>query len=87
MPDNFTPLSHKELRELWKDANTFVGEPSSQQYWKRKFCDLVLSAIWWESQKIGKLVFGSIYPLKTAQERFLAKLAEIGIKMKKGEDG
>mgnify|MGYP001611046200 CR=1 FL=1 len=78
MPNpDFIPLSHEELRELW-----ILGRDMPQSFTVRR---LILSAVWWESQKIGKLVVGSTYPLKTAQERFLAKLREVGIDWR--EDG
>ena len=52
MPNpDFIPLSHEELRELW-----ILGRDMPQSFTVRR---LILSAVWWESQKIGKLVVGS----------------------------
>lgn len=71
---DFTPPSHEELKTRWELAAhlpQFVDERR-----------LILAAIWWESQKRGKLILGKTYPLKTVQEMFEDKLREIGIEVK-----
>ena len=76
MPNNFPPLSPEELRELWNDARSFQGEPSSERYWKKKVCRLILSAIWWEAMADDPI---SEELPEVRQRLFLTKLREVGI--------
>ena len=92
MPNpNFTPLSHEELRELWKHG---TGDNSKNYPY---VANLVLSAIWWMAMADGladelshahpTVSSASQCPAcgSTVLERFSAKLREVGIDWR--EDG
>jgi len=38
-------MTDREVGELWEDVSTFCGEPSSDQYWKKKFRELIYKLI------------------------------------------
>ena len=83
MPNDFTPLTHEELRELWKlyaCDTEFIASVRARK--------LILSAVWWEAMenKAHRCSFGEatherseLCCLPPVQARFLAKLREIGI--------
>ena len=57
MPNDFTPLTHEELRELWKQAEIFGSDynenyaPSRSHELKQEARRLILSAVWWAAME------------------------------------
>lgn len=75
MPNDFTPLSHEELRELWaKHGHQDCDE-----------CRAILSAVWWMANADHQ--GGAEMNCPDCQERFASKLTEIGIEIGEGKDG
>ena len=89
MPNNFTPLTHEELRELWELYACHTEFISSVRARK-----LILSAVWWEAME-NRRAWQSANPQYRKQDQllwnnadwFLAKLAEIGIELEEVKDG
>lgn len=98
MPDNFTPLSHEELRELWIESKPDPYDTVIEEGNRKRVRHLVLSAIWWEAmdERIGHALDFALAPAAHQKcklchrggirEWFLAKLTEIGIELKEGDD-
>ena len=85
---NFTPLSHKKLRELW-----ILSRDMAQSFTVRR---LILSAIWREAMEEKESFYAAFRTRDDAgncrcatcwanQDWFLAKLREVGIDWR--EDG
>ena len=81
MPNDFTPLTHEELRELWDAHNHYRDKDSSNCY----RCRLILTAIWWESMAASFTDEWSFTHSDKVARNFLAKLREVGIEWR--EDG
>ena len=93
MPNDFTPLSHQELRELWNSHKACIGCDD--------ICKAILSAIWWEAMEEQAEFYqyhhkDRSYCRECSVKRddrhgrlnhdwFLAKLAEIGIDWREDE--
>ena len=84
MPNDFTPLSHEELRELWEQMRPNPADRRAVEMWKAGCAKLILSAVWWET--LWYFTGSSLHDDEQKRAWFLAKLAEIGIELEGVKD-